>query len=323
MNGTTSLHSIGSLSTRTGVPVRTIRFYSDSGLLPPTQRTSAGYRCYDDAALLRLRTICVLRELDVDLASIRRVLGGSLSVTEVAAAHADATELQIRVLRRRQSVLRHLARRGSSPEEISFMHRLTSLTTGERHRLITDFIDDLTARTSTAGSEVAALRTAFPDLPDDPSDAQLAAWVELAELMTDDDFRARMARGASAAAPADEDVLPGIPAETAADLMAVARQAAGVAMEAGADPEGEDATVVVDGVVAHFAAVLGRPDSRELREWMASRFEAGHDPLVERYFRLVWTVNDWHVVPGHLPFQPWIVKVLRRPRPNERARPRK
>ncbi|MFD2119848.1 MerR family transcriptional regulator [Streptomyces cirratus] len=129
MNGTTSLHSIGSLSTRTGVPVRTIRFYSDSGLLPPTQRTSAGYRCYDDAALLRLRTICVLRELDVDLASIRRVLGGSLSVTEVAAAHADATELQIRVLRRRQSVLRHLARRGSSPEEISFMHRLTSLTT--------------------------------------------------------------------------------------------------------------------------------------------------------------------------------------------------
>ncbi|MFD2119847.1 hypothetical protein ACFSNO_09955 [Streptomyces cirratus] len=167
------------------------------------------------------------------------------------------------------------------------------------------------------------MRTAFPDLPDDPSDAQLAAWVELAELMTDDDFRARMARGASAAAPADEDVLPGIPAETAADLMAVARQAAGVAMEAGADPEGEDATVVVDGVVAHFAAVLGRPDSRELREWMASRFEAGHDPLVERYFRLVWTVNDWHVVPGHLPFQPWIVKVLRRPRPNERARPRK
>ncbi|THA51365.1 MerR family transcriptional regulator [Streptomyces sp. A1136] len=319
MNGTTSPHSIGSLSTRTGVPVRTIRFYSDSGLLPPTHRTSAGYRRYDDAALLRLRTICVLRELDVDLATIRHVLGGGLSVAEVAAAHADATEVQIRVLRLRRSVLRHLARRGSSPEEISFMHRLTSLTTGERHRLISDFIEDLTARTSSPGPAAAALRTAVPELPDDPSDEQLAAWVELAELMGDDGFRARMAEVAPA--PADEDVLPGVPAETAAELIAFAGQAAGAAMEAGADPEGEDASVVADGVVAHFATVLGRPAGPELGEWMASRFEAGHDPLTERYFRLVWTVNDWHVVPGHLPFQPWLVKALRHPRPNDQARP--
>lgn len=191
------------------------------------------------------------------------------------------------------------------------MHRLTSLTTGERHRLITDFIDDLTARTGSAGPAAAALRTAVPDLPGDASDAQLAAWVELAELMTDDGFRARMAQAAPASA--DEDALPGVHAETAADLMAFARQAAGAAKEAGADPEGEDATVVVDSVVAHFAAILGRPDGPELRKWMASRFEAGHDPIAERYFRLVWTVNDWHVVPGHLPFQPWMVKALRRP----------
>ncbi|MFD7631150.1 hypothetical protein ACFV7Q_34915 [Streptomyces sp. NPDC059851] len=42
----------------------------------------------------------------------------------------------------------------------------------------------------------AALRTAVPDLPDDPSDAQLAAWMESAELIADDDFRTRLAPAA-------------------------------------------------------------------------------------------------------------------------------
>lgn len=312
MNGTTPLHSIGNLSTRTGVPVRTIRFYSDIGLLPPTHRSPAGYRCYDDAALERLRTICVLRELDVDLATIRRILGGDLSVAEVAAAHAAATELQIRVLRLRQSVLRYLARRGSSPEEISLVHHLTRLTSDERRRLVTDFIAGLTSGTPSARTAAAALRTAVPDLPDDPSDAQLAAWVEVARLIADDGFRTRVAH--AALPPADEEALPGADPETAADLVCFARQTVAAATEAGTDPESEEAMAVVDAVVARFAAVLGQPADPELRAWMARQFEAGYDPLVERYWRLVWTVNDWQVVPGHLPFQPWIIKALRRPR---------
>ncbi|WP_254404958.1 hypothetical protein [Streptomyces sp. AC627_RSS907] len=46
--------------------------------------------------------------------------------------------------------------------------------------------------------------------------------------------------------------------------------------------------------------------------------DAGHDTLVERYRRLVRTVNDRQVVPGHLPFQPWLVEALRRSRPEDR-----
>jgi hypothetical protein len=56
-----------------------------------------------------------LRELDVDLTTVRRVLDGGLPVAEVAAAHADATALRIRVLHMRLSMLRLVARRGSSP----------------------------------------------------------------------------------------------------------------------------------------------------------------------------------------------------------------
>ncbi|MGW7341029.1 MerR family transcriptional regulator [Streptomyces sp. NPDC054808] len=310
MNGATPLYSIGELSARTGVPVRTIRFYSDTGLLPPTDRTPAGYRRYDDAALGRLHLIGVLRELDVDLATVRRVLDGAASVAEVAAAHADATALRIRALRLRHSMLRLVARRGPSPEETVLMHRLTRLTADERRRMVTDFVTGLGAGTPQARDAAAVLRTALPDLPDEPSDAQLAAWVELAELIADDGFRARMADAAFP--PADETALPGVAPEQAAELVPFVRAAVADARAAGIDPDGSGADAVVEAVARRFAAVLGRPDGPELRDWMASRFEAGHDPLVERYWRLVWTVNDWQVVPGHLPFQPWMVRALSR-----------
>ena len=66
MNGDT-LYSIGELACRTGLPVRTIRFYSDIGVVPPTDRTSAGYRLYDIDALARLDLVRTLRDLGIDL----------------------------------------------------------------------------------------------------------------------------------------------------------------------------------------------------------------------------------------------------------------
>ena len=310
MNGAKPLHSIGDLSALTGVPVRTIRFYSDTGLLPPTDRTRAGYRRYGDAAPGRLRLICVLRDLDVGLTTIRRVLDGDLSVAEVAAAQADATTLRIRALRMRQSLLRLVARRGSGPEETVLMHRLTRLTSAERETLVSDFVAGLTAEDSEVRGAAAVLRTALPVLPDDPSDARLDAWVELAELMADDGFRARMARAPFP--PADEDALPDVAPGTAAALVAFVREAVAAARQAGTAADSAGAGPVVDTVAERFAAALGRTDGPELRRWMAQVFEAGHDPLVERYWRLVWTVNDWRIVDGHLPFQPWMIEALAR-----------
>lgn len=42
------------LARRTGVPVRTIRFWSDTGVIAPTGRSDGGYRLYDAAAVARL-----------------------------------------------------------------------------------------------------------------------------------------------------------------------------------------------------------------------------------------------------------------------------
>jgi len=86
--------------------VRTIRFYSDRGVLPPIGRDAAGYRRYNLEAVARLDLIRTLRELGVDLATVRRVVDREMSVAEEAAAHVEALDVQIRTLRLRRAVLR-------------------------------------------------------------------------------------------------------------------------------------------------------------------------------------------------------------------------
>ena len=63
------LYSIGELARLTGSSVKTIRFYSDAGLVQPADRTPAGYRRYDDDALARLHLVRTLRDLGLGLAA--------------------------------------------------------------------------------------------------------------------------------------------------------------------------------------------------------------------------------------------------------------
>ncbi|MFG1911755.1 MerR family transcriptional regulator [Kribbella sp. NPDC048928] len=57
-----------------GVSVRTLRHYDAIGLLPPGRVATNGYRYYGRPELLRLQRILLLRELDVPLPSIARIL---------------------------------------------------------------------------------------------------------------------------------------------------------------------------------------------------------------------------------------------------------
>ncbi|WP_033355031.1 MerR family transcriptional regulator [Kitasatospora aureofaciens] len=307
MDGTT-LYSIGELSRRTGLPVRTIRFYSDSGVVAPTTRSPAGYRLYDLDALLRLELLRTLRELGVDLATIQRVLDRELSVAEVAAAHADAMDVQIRTLQLRRSVLRVVARRGSNPEETKLVHRLTQLSGEERRRLIDDFMDGTFGAVDADPTMAAMVRAATPDLPDDPSSEQVAAWVELAELVGDEDFRARIRRTAMCQAAGRT---LGIESEAGEELMEFTRQKVSEALESGIDPLSDRVAPVIDDLVHRFAEVFARTPDTEFRDWMARQFEEAHDPRVDRYWRLVWIVNGWQVVPNLIPVYSWLIQALR------------
>ncbi|NUR90565.1 MAG: MerR family transcriptional regulator [Nonomuraea sp.] len=178
-------YTIGDLARRTGLTVKTIRFYSDRGLVPPSGRTAAGYRLYDLRAVARLDLVRTLRDLGVDLATISRVVAEEVSLAEVAATHAEALAVQLRTLRLRRAVLTAVARRGSDPVEMEIMHRLARLSEAERHRLIAELLEPVPE---------GIARSLTPELPDDPTDAQVEAWVEVAELAQDPGFRAAVRR---------------------------------------------------------------------------------------------------------------------------------
>ena len=98
MENNEPLLSIGELARRTGLPVRTIRFWSDAGVLFPAARAEGGRRLYDAACADQAELVSTLRDLGLGLADVRRVLAGQASIAEVAAAHRDALDAQIRIL---------------------------------------------------------------------------------------------------------------------------------------------------------------------------------------------------------------------------------
>ena len=68
------MKTVKEVSELTGISVRTLQYYDRIGLLPPAERTQAGYRLYDDAALERLQQILLFRELAFPLSEIKAIL---------------------------------------------------------------------------------------------------------------------------------------------------------------------------------------------------------------------------------------------------------
>ena len=65
---------ISKLSQVTGVPAKTIRFYEETGVLPPPKRSPNGYRDYTQEDIERLRLVAGARHLDLSLNDIREIL---------------------------------------------------------------------------------------------------------------------------------------------------------------------------------------------------------------------------------------------------------
>jgi len=284
--------------------VRTIRFYSDAGVVPEADRSEAGYRLYGVDALARLGLVRTLRDLGIDLPTIRRVLEREVSVPDVAAAHAAALEAQIRVLRVQKAVLEAVARRGSDPEEMQRMHRLAQLSDDERKGIVADFLDKAFEGLDMDPTFVAQMKSGLPELPDDPKPEQVDAWIELAELVQDASFQAsirRMSEQHAAARASGEDVRPDAGWQQAAALVA---ERANAALAAGLDPASPEAQAIVDEVLPAFG---GDHD----RAALADRFATGSDPNAERYWQLMAIINGWPPVPTTVPAWEWFIAALR------------
>jgi MerR family copper efflux transcriptional regulator len=114
---------IGELATRTGYPVRTIRFYEQCGLLPAPPRTAAGYRSYDQDAVTRLRFVRSAQVLGLSLAEIADVLrirdhqGSPCAyVAELLDSHISALDTRIEELTALRDALRARRPLGAGPD---------------------------------------------------------------------------------------------------------------------------------------------------------------------------------------------------------------
>lgn len=77
---------IGEVAARTGLSLRTIRYYEEVGLIGPTTRSPGGFRLYADSDVARLEVVMQMKPLDFGVEDMRDLLG---LLDDLAAAGAD------------------------------------------------------------------------------------------------------------------------------------------------------------------------------------------------------------------------------------------
>ncbi|MDN3262093.1 MerR family transcriptional regulator [Streptomyces sp. CSDS2] len=264
----TRLFTIGELARATGTGVRTIRYWSDEGVLTPVTRSPGGYRLYDAGSAARLELIRTLRELGLGLDEVRPVLAGERTVAEVAATHVAALDARIRSLKVTRAVLSTVARRGSEAEEMTLVD------------------PDIRER----------IRRTAVHLAEDPTPEEVDAWVELAEMLQDPEFRAQLRRAVEFNAA---DRRPGEPGGRSLWFAKRLVELVGPARERGVDPTGPGAEEVLDDL-------FGDAD----RAGVLERMTAGFDERVARYRHLLAVVNR-QPAPPHTEDFAWVVDALR------------
>lgn len=94
-------YTINKLARMAGVSVRTLRFYDQTGLLPPARVGDNGYRYYGQEELVRLQQILFFRELKFPLGQIKEIMGSpSFDRREALEQQANLLRLEKRRLDR-------------------------------------------------------------------------------------------------------------------------------------------------------------------------------------------------------------------------------
>jgi MerR family transcriptional regulator, copper efflux regulator len=74
MPARTGLLQIGQVAERTGLSLRTIRFYEEHGLVRPTTRSDGGFRLYSDDEVARLEVIKRMKPLGFAVEEMHELL---------------------------------------------------------------------------------------------------------------------------------------------------------------------------------------------------------------------------------------------------------
>lgn len=107
--------NIGDAAVKTGLPVRTIRYYEDIGLVAPV-RNENGYRQFDEQSIQKLRFLHRSRALGFSLEETRNLLSlyedkhrSSADVKQIVKTRIGAIDRKLAELKSLRKALLHLA----------------------------------------------------------------------------------------------------------------------------------------------------------------------------------------------------------------------
>ncbi|MDT0611183.1 helix-turn-helix domain-containing protein [Streptomyces lancefieldiae] len=286
------LCGIGELAEQAGVTVKTVRFYSDRGLLPETSRSAGGHRRYGPGALDRLRLIRSLRGLGLSVPEVRRILdeedeageaeaaGGAGAAGSGALEAAVAGRLrelgsELKALRWREAALR-LVHECPPGERAGRLRLIGAVPAPPSTDPLVRFWRGWLPARMPARAVGGFLEAAVPQPPDDPVPAQVLAFARLNALTL---------------APCRGTVQPQPEAHRAAGArgaavlyagLAGAYELAGVPLRGGRDPQPGEA---LDGFVAAYTSAYGVRDTPDFRRVLAGQLSA--DPRLDGYWELV------------------------------------
>jgi DNA-binding transcriptional MerR regulator len=274
-------YTIGQVARLSGIPVRRIRFYADQGLLPKVDRTESGYRLFDQADLARLELIGTLRQAGIGLEPIRAVLSRERSMGQILSLQLAEIESRIEAQKRVASVIRAALRTGEPT--INHLRRISEMTTvsnAERVDVLRRFLDQVVSgATVDATWKEWMLDMSRPELPEDPSDAQIDAWIELSALLAEPGFIEKMRRNA-------EDSVVRLKGDVLQETWQKIDARAKDAMSRGVEPGSAEGQSVAGDYLEGWARAQGAElDAENLRRMGRKTFE--HTPNMRRYWELV------------------------------------
>ncbi|MFI6345661.1 MerR family transcriptional regulator [Streptomyces sp. NPDC050560] len=293
--------SIGELSHRTGVPVRTVRYYCDEGLVEAV-RSTGGHRRFGTDAVERLTLLRRLRTLGLGLAAIRTVLAGKCSLADAAAAERARVDVELAALAWRRASLGAVEL--AAPEERAARLELLAAAAegGAARRTLETFWRRLALPALPEDGAAMVVAATVPEPPGDPTPEQVVAYAALVAVVGDPRLRQELGprlRASAETAAYQHALLTGGFTEACED--ALARIRAGE--RPGPGPR-------ADAFAAVHAAARGTSDTPAFRRALLRTARADLHPAMRRYWSLVGDLTGEDVTVGEA--HSWLLDSLAR-----------
>ncbi|MFC9595232.1 MerR family transcriptional regulator [Streptomyces sp. NPDC056944] len=273
------LWSIGELAARAGVTVKTVRFYSDRGLLPEAGRSSGGHRRYGAEAVDRLRFIRSLRSLDLPVPEVERVLeddGAGGVLEEAVAERLRDVGSQLVALRWKEASLR-LLRDCAAGERTERLRLLGALPAPPDTDALARFWRRALPARLPRPVVSMVLDAVVPRPPEEPDPEQVLAFARLHALVTDP----RLERPEFRPGPPlpDGEYRPVVLYEGLAEAYGLAS----AEVLSGRAPQDGGA---LDCFVAAYAHARGEADTPAFRRRLIGLLALDDSPVLPRYWKL-------------------------------------